>query len=234
MEEAFREGGFGRIYKIEREDGTVAKKVAKGCKGVSCLLKEVNVFEQVGDHPHIVKFLGKAPLCLYMEWCEDGDLFHMVEKCAFKEEEALRITICLYSALTHLHGKGVCHLDVKLENILMFGTHPKLADFGLASLIGKMMYMQVGNKHFLCPESYNGCYFGEDADIWSLGVVLFSCLTQTYPFNDACENCPRFVRYTCDSSILKMDNFPKCGKVVLSLLSICPEERSFPIIQNMH
>jgi len=231
MEEQVREGGFGKVYRVERKDGIfVAKKVPKGCKGVSYLVKEANIFERIGDHPHIVKFLGKEPLCLYMEWCEDGDLFHMVYNNAFEEEEALPITTSLYSALTHLHGKGVCHLDVKLENVLMFGTHPKLADFGLASF-GNKMYTQVGDKHILCPESFHGFYFGEDADMWALGVVLFSCLTQTYPFNKACLACPRFERYTLDQSILKMDNFQKCGKVVLSLLSICPEER---YLQDMH
>ena len=93
-----------------------------------------------------------------------------------------------------LHRMGICHLDLKLDNILLCGENYtiKIADFGFSSFIeknkkgkAKKQNKNVGTKNYTAPEIVLGKkYDGERADIFSLGVILFNIRLSKFGFTE--------------------------------------------------
>ena len=114
------------------------------------------------------------------------------------------IFIKLIKAVRYLHVLGLCHRDLKTENIVLCGDEfiIKLIDFGFSSKIirnedGSVEYQTeyVGTKEYAAPEILKGIpYDGEKADIFSLGVILFNLRTRRLGFEKAkCYN-PKVVK----------------------------------------
>ena len=106
------------------------------------------------------------------------------------ESEARWWTWQLASAVNHLHACGVVHRDIKLENIMISHCNQlKLGDFGLSEIrpAGTLVTTASGSKHYVAPEVWcvtklGGCD-GRAADVWSIGICIFTMLTGNFPFN---------------------------------------------------
>lgn len=91
-------------------------------------------------------------------------------------------------AVAFCHSKGVCHRDLKLDNILLDNNcKVKITDFGHAGIFSEGWDLfstpLVGSLTHLAPEQLTGqVYSGEKKDMWSLGVILYSLLTCDPPF----------------------------------------------------
>ena len=102
-----------------------------------------------------------------MELAECGDLYHVSQKGAFSESICKRIFIDLLASLKFIHDKGVCHRDLKLENVVIDkNCKIKLTDFGYATSTknedGDTVLTKVcGSPHYMAPEIYNKNYRGE-------------------------------------------------------------------------
>lgn len=87
---------------------------------------------------------------------------------------------------------NLMHRDIKTENTLMCKTGiVKLADFGLSTNLDNTMAQrktQAGTPYYQSPEQVLGQHYGFEADIWSLGILLYRLCTLRYPF-DPKENC---------------------------------------------
>ncbi len=143
-------------------------------------------------HPNIVGFVDafqhNDQYVIVMEYVPGGSLNDHLKRGQLPVERARRIALELCDALTRVHHLNIIHRDLKPENILIAedGT-PKLTDFGVAKLVeGSRMTRtgtQVGTPYYMSPEAWEGKPLDGQADIWSLGVVLYEMLSGEVPFD---------------------------------------------------
>ena len=197
-------GKFGSVKRARcKETGTtVAVKIIKKSKlsfeDLALAKREIEIM-RVCQHPNIVGLLdtfeNSEYIYIVLEVLEGGDLFEYLEKRQFKINEARARSLIhsIATALYYLHSYGIVHRDIKLENILMTDTgdnsQPKLMDFGLSKMIGpsEVCDEPLGTLGYIAPEILHGRSYDKSVDIWSLGVVLFICLTGHTPFDAASD-----------------------------------------------
>ncbi|CAI7742365.1 unnamed protein product [Closterium sp. NIES-53] len=170
--------------------------------------REVALMQRVGAsgageaqgvaHPGVVQLRGvfedEQSVHLVMDLCEGGELFdEVVRRGRLSEPDAANVFAQVASAVAHCHARGVLHRDLKPENILLtrdasapLSTAPlttKLADFGLAVPLqsGDRAMGVAGSPFYMAPEVLQGEYALE-ADVWSLGVILYILLCGAPPF----------------------------------------------------
>lgn len=145
-------------------------------------------------------------LHLVTPFCEEGNLSdklhagrHVSSKPTplLSKRQAAKVIASLARALAHCHLRGVVHLDVKLENVLLHhhalvedahGTDESvedldvlLADFGVGTYLspGHTLSTLVGTPKYMAPEVQRG-YYDQRADIWSLSIVLHVLLSGAF------------------------------------------------------
>ncbi len=118
-----------------------------------------------------------------------GDLIKRMPQKYLAEDNARVLIRQLVSAVAHMHSRGICHRDIKLQNILlenMDDTHAqlKLIDFGFAArFLGVTpLKTRCGTPYATAPEVYREEY-DERCDVWSVGVVTYVLLSGHRPFS---------------------------------------------------
>jgi len=90
----------------------------------------------------------------------------------------------LFQAINHCHAQNIVHRDIKPDNIMITNDDSvRLIDFGLskASKKGKQLKTVAGTPYYMSPEVLDGAY-SKKADIWSLGVILYTLVSGYLPF----------------------------------------------------
>jgi serine/threonine protein kinase len=115
------------------------------------------------------------------------DLYTYASKVGVTEGSTREIMAGILAALKHLHAIGICHLDIKPENILVMGdvaahelsrVHIRLCDFGLCAISSCPQDPVVpqstikGTPGFFAPEMVEGVFDAKPADMWSVGCAL--------------------------------------------------------------
>ena len=135
--------------------------------------------------------LKKARPYYVIDYFSGGNLVDYITTLnGFQEKYARLIFKKILEGIKFIHSRGLCHLDIKPENIVLTKEFkPIIIDYGLAEKytdeIGneKPLEKAKGTKMYICPEMYiNKPYSGIKADIFSLGVFLFYLVTNQYPF----------------------------------------------------
>jgi serine/threonine protein kinase len=152
------------------------------------------------NHPNVVKyrehFNTRESLLIIFELLRGPDLHTEISKHdAFDEERARRIMRQLLGALSYIHGKGIVHRDLKLENIVLAEREGplvvKLVDFGLAGQLTAArphLSDRCGTPLYVAPEVISRprrAMYGTRVDVWSAGVVFYILLSAAYPFAGA-------------------------------------------------
>ena len=193
-------GSYGQVYRCQKiSTGKIyaCKKIIKKLiKNKMRLKTELNLLRAT-DHPNIIKlyeiYEDKHHLYYIMEECTGGELFQRLAMNAYKnktytEKDAAKLMKQILEAVNYLHCHGVCHRDLKLENILLSSMEEfsqlKLIDFGLSKILETMddkMEEKVGTLYYMAPEVILGNY-NKKCDVWSCGVILYIMLSGNPPF----------------------------------------------------
>lgn len=147
------------------------------------------------SHQHICRLYHvietSKKIFMVLEYCPGGELFdYIISKDRLSEEEARVFFRQIVSAIAYVHSQGYAHRDLKPENLLIDEEHNlKLIDFGLcAKPKGGLDYHLntcCGSPAYAAPELIQGkAYIGSEADIWSMGVLLYALLCGFLPFDD--------------------------------------------------
>lgn len=125
-------------------------------------------------------------LYIVLEYCEGGDLFEVIRRAKSLTEDRIKnIFWQALEAVCCFHAQDVGHRDLKPENILIGKNRDiKIGDFGLATKHSPHVYSNTkcGSSSYIAPEVANSePYSPTSADVWSLGITLYVCLTSSMP-----------------------------------------------------
>ncbi len=189
-------GAMGTVYLAEDRllDRRVALKVHDRFDGDDALahaLEEARAVARV-EHPHIVRVhdvMSEGPrLHVVFELLEGEDLRARLGRDGrLAPRECVALLAPVADALAHAHARGVTHRDIKPENIFLAAregrVEPVLVDFGVAARSDSERETDFGTPRYMAPERWTpGAVPDARADLWSLGAVLYECLTGRPPF----------------------------------------------------
>lgn len=163
------------------------------------LLKEL-------DHPNVLRLVevyqDSRTVKLVMDYCKGGSLASKTGRLRLRTEQNVATVLHqMFMAIKYIHSQHIVHRDIKLENVMFVSDDPQslqiqLIDFGLSGVKkrspywffnssknskSRMFVTACGTAYYMAPEVVEGRY-GEECDLWSLGVLTFMLLTGTAPF----------------------------------------------------
>mmetsp|Transcript_23432 Transcript_23432/g.58629 ORF Transcript_23432/g.58629 Transcript_23432/m.58629 type:complete len:479 (-) Transcript_23432:185-1621(-) len=192
------QGSFGKVVQVRKKSNgkiyamkilSKANIVQRG--EVTHTMAERSVLG-TSDHPFLVRlhfaFQTDTKLYLVLDYVNGGELFfHLQHERRFDENRVRFYIAEIVLAIEHLHTRAILYRDLKPENILLENTgHIRLTDFGLAKEMGNddTTYTLCGTAEYFAPELLHGKGYGNEADLWSIGILMFEMLTGRPPFQD--------------------------------------------------
>jgi len=173
----------------------VAKEIEQPVAGASGAHEPINAAEmdalRTMFHPHILTlydaWYGGGSVVLLTNYCEHGDLETMLKPDAVLPcTTIMAILAQLALALDLIHSRHVMHRDVKPENIFLDKCELggqlllRLGDFGICKHLQRTEQSATtttGTPLFVSPELVSGGGYNRRTDVWSLGVVMYRCMT---------------------------------------------------------
>lgn len=186
-------GGFGCVYLAK--DVLIDKKVAvkvphKQGDNFEKLLREPRLLAAL-NHPNIVSVITAEKtnevFYIVMEYVEGNSLEQLLRReKQLKLPRALDWFLEIGDALAYAHGKNIIHRDIRPANILISqDEHIKVADLGTSRYLENNPFAstRIGSPPYMAPEHFQGKATFQ-SDIYSLGVLMYECMTGKLPFFD--------------------------------------------------
>ncbi|XP_018787422.1 PREDICTED: microtubule-associated protein futsch isoform X7 [Bactrocera latifrons] len=233
------QGTYGKVQLgINKETGQeVAIKTIKKCKieaeaDLVRIRREVQIMSSV-QHPNIIHiyevFENREKMVLVMEFAAGGELYdYLSERKVLTEEEARRIFRQVATAVYYCHKHKICHRDLKLENILLDEHgNAKIADFGLSNVFDEQNLLSTfcGSPLYASPEIVEGTpYQGPEVDCWSLGVLLYTLVYGSMPFDGS--NFKRLVKQISQGDYYEPKKPSRASTLIRDMLTVSPRKRA--------
>ena len=195
------EGGMGVVYAAEHVD--IEKRVALKLLHAD-LLENQHVLQQFRQEARAASRIGNPYICDVTDWGEiaDGRVFFVMEyldgvslsreikRCRrLPPDRAIPMLRLVAKALGAAHQKGIVHLDMKPDNVLLIEKdgrkdYVKVVDFGIAGLLGQAGIggKVMGTPEYMAPERTLGGGNDRRSDIYALGVMAYEMLSGEVPF----------------------------------------------------
>ena len=194
------------------------------------------------DHENIVKVYdisqdGEVPF-IVVECVSGRDLGDLLgdrrRSGRLSEQSVRRMAIQLLHALSYAHRRGIIHRDIKPSNILLTSEGTvKVADFGIARIVeeddagdaGEI----VGSARYMSPEQLRGEDATPRSDVYSVGVLLYHCLTGRPPFSGDVKSLARQHIHKDPTPPRRLNKriTPEMEAVIMKALSKKPRDRYF-------
>uniref|UniRef100_A0A0N5C9Q1 Protein kinase domain-containing protein n=1 Tax=Strongyloides papillosus TaxID=174720 RepID=A0A0N5C9Q1_STREA len=232
-------GTYGKVslaydHKTEREVAVklIKKSAIENKADLIRIRREIRIMSAL-QHPNIIQiyevFENKDKIILVMEYACGGELYDYVSKHgSLQEHEARRIFRQITSAVLYCHKHKVAHRDLKLENILLdTDNNAKIADFGLSNYFDdkRLLTTFCGSPLYASPEIINGTpYKGPEVDCWSLGILLYTLVYGSMPFDGRDFN--RMVRQIKRGAYYEPDTPSTASMLIRNMLRVNPDRRA--------
>ncbi|CAN5569686.1 hypothetical protein BH24ACT21_BH24ACT21_14020 [soil metagenome] len=209
VDDRLGKGGMAVVYRAE--DALLGRKVA--LKILHRHYAEATYFQKrfkqearamaSMDHENIVKIYDicqdeDVPLIVaeYVGGEDLGALLSQQPENRLDEKRARKICAQLLKALSYAHQRGIIHRDVKPSNVLMTTEGVvKVADFGIARIVEEEDAEEpgeiVGSARYMSPEQLQGGEATPRSDVYSVGILLYHCLTGRPPFSGDLDSLVR-------------------------------------------
>jgi hypothetical protein len=192
------------------------------------------------DHPYICKVYElietPAETFIVMEYIEGETLASMLKRGVLPLQQTLQLGREIAEGLGNAHARGLVHRDVKPSNVMVTPHgHVKLLDFGVAGAdvestpkdvtrtLSPQVTMHAGTPQYMAPEQATGQPITSRADLFSLGVVLYECLTGKLPFSGTTTF--DYVRHVMQSAPRRLDKVaPDTPAELVDLIERCLEK----------
>ena len=190
------------------------------------------------SHPNIVQVIDydDATLTLFMEYIEGAPYDEILEREGFPTlEKAVEIVCEVLDGLAYAHKRRVVHRDIKPGNIFLTSDgHVKIADFGIAKILGdhddptEGVGGWIGSPSYISPEQILQGKIDGRADLYSTGIMLYLLVSHRLPFSGktprdlaACQLNDRPV----PPSSIKLGIPPELNAVIVRALEKDPDKR---------
>ena len=181
---------FGKVLLAEHNQVQYVIKVIEKhqnfCKHAK---REIQALKRL-HHANIIQLVDTmvSPTRTFIvtEYIDGVDLYTLLNRDgAMPEYDARPIFRQVCEGVGYCHTQGVCHRDIKPDNILIHKGHVYIIDFGMSNIFDTLPFMstECGTPFYTAPEVNMGDkYDGTKSDVWSMGVVLYVALTTELPF----------------------------------------------------
>lgn len=192
-------GVFGMVFKARKE--SIGKDYAIKFLKVDdeavrdAVIRELNsvrFFAQI-DHPNLVSIEDKGEVdgipFIIMSYAGEETLRSRLGDGGMSRDDALRFFIQSARGVQALHERSLVHFDLKPANIFLKGDIARVGDYGLSKLVTESrnsLSFGRGTPYYMAPEMLQRRGDAR-SDIYSLGIVLYECLTGDVPFKGDSE-----------------------------------------------
>jgi serine/threonine protein kinase len=216
------------------------------CNGAYERYKKLQKTRKLLRHPNIVAIkrliweAATARAFISMELCEGGDLLQLITRAPgrrLSERTAARYTRQVLQALAHLHAASLVHGDIKPDNLLLKGGGfdvIKLCDFGCLAGGERGATPLSGSCSYLPPEAFSlqaaSSFDPIAADMWSLGVTVFTMVAGYVPWRQAARSDPAYDSFVQAATAQQQQRYPEhfsseLRSLLDALLAVRPEDR---------
>lgn len=241
IRETLGTGTFGKVkLGVHRVTGhTVAIKCIKraqiDAQQIARLQREIRILTML-RHENVILLYQvihtPKEILMVMEHVNGGDLLdHINSRGPIAEVDGRSVFMQVVEGLRFCHSLGVAHRDLKPENILLdHNAKVKIADFGLSNIMdpGGFLKTLCGSPYYASPELLGGptTYDARQADIWSVGVILYAMLCGELPFQS--DTLPKLFQKIKDGSFTLPKTHmlsPEAVDLISKMLVVNPQDR---------